>query len=113
MKGTLPFPDRPDLEGRVPPDGRILVTGTIAPSIYGTIFRFLPDGSPDPSFGGPDGGARIVGFATSLRVQADGRIVIGGEFLEVAGPRKGERAQRFNIARLNVDGTLDATFAPR
>lgn len=95
------------------PDGKVLVTGTIAPSTYGTIFRFMPDGGPDPSFGGPDGGARIDGFATTLRVQADGRIVIGGEFLEVAGPGKGEKAQRFNIARLNADGTVDASFDPR
>jgi uncharacterized delta-60 repeat protein len=95
------------------PDGKVLVTGTITPSVHGAIFRFMPDGSPDTSFGGPDGGARIDGFSTTLHVQADGRIVIGGEFLEVTGPRKGEKAQCFNIARLNADGTLDRTFDPR
>ncbi|MGE3707730.1 MAG: hypothetical protein AB7I13_20840 [Vicinamibacterales bacterium] len=94
------------------PDGKILVTGTIAPSTRGAIFRFMPDGSPDLSFGGPEGGARVDGFVTSLRVQPDGRIVVGGEFLEVTGPRKGEKAPRFNIARLNADGTLDASFDP-
>lgn len=95
------------------PDGKVLALGTVAPSAYGAIYRFLPDGSLDPAFGGPEGGARIDGFATTLNVQADGRIVIGGEFLEMAGPRKGEKAPRFNIARLNADGTLDASFDPR
>ena len=39
-------------------------------------------------------------------VQPDGRIIIGGEFTHVDGVALN------HIARLNADGTLDATFDP-
>jgi Domain of unknown function (DUF4214)/Bacterial Ig-like domain (group 3)/Domain of unknown function (DUF5122) beta-propeller/Divergent InlB B-repeat domain len=43
-------------------------------------------------------------FATA--VQADGKVVIGGTFSFVNG------VSRSNLARLNVDGSLDLTWAP-
>lgn len=49
----------------------------------------------------------ITNAVTALAVQADGKILIGGEFLMVAG------VVRTNFARLNPDGTLDTAFAPR
>ncbi|MCX6874766.1 MAG: choice-of-anchor D domain-containing protein [Verrucomicrobia bacterium] len=48
------------------------------------------------------GGAFVYGVA----VQADGKILLGGDFTSV-----GEMARNF-IARLNVDGTLDPGFNP-
>src|SRR5438445_584745 len=42
---------------------------------------------------------------SSIVMQADGKIVIGGAFASMNGIR------RFGIARLNSDGTLDTTFS--
>jgi hypothetical protein len=39
-------------------------------------------------------------------VQSDGRIIVGGKFTSVNG------IGRNNIARLNVNGTLDESFNP-
>ena len=53
---------------------------------------------------GPEG---VNGEIRAVAVQADGKIVIGGRFSEVAG------VPRNNVARLNADGTLDRTFAEK
>src|SRR5439155_5392975 len=50
-------------------------------------------------------GADIPGVL-SLALQADGRIVVGGNFL-VTGPQA-----RTNFVRLNLDGTADVAFTP-
>lgn len=51
--------------------------------------------------------ANIVGVVVQVTVvQPDGKILIGGEFNSVLG------VARNNIARLNVDGTLDLDFNP-
>lgn len=42
----------------------------------------------------------------ALAVQADGKILVGGEFTQLGG------AIRNRIGRLNLDGTLDTTFNP-
>lgn len=52
-------------------------------------------------------GEGITGEVLALAVQKDGRVVIGGSFTAVNG------VPRQNLARLNADGTLDATFIPR
>ncbi|MEY2546344.1 MAG: hypothetical protein QOG48_1461, partial [Verrucomicrobiota bacterium] len=44
-------------------------------------------------------------------VQPDGRILIGGDFFTIS-PNGGPMVTRHRIARLNPDGTLDATFDP-
>src|SRR5690349_390242 len=41
---------------------------------------------------------------SSLAVQADGRILVGGYFTSLGGQN------RTNIGRLNADGTLDTSF---
>ena len=41
-----------------------------------------------------------------LAVQTDGRIVIGGDFTSVNG------TARNRVARLNANGTVDASFVP-
>src|SRR5439155_3848566 len=66
------------------------------------------DGSIDPSFGpavfvGPDTLSSTFRVATTV-VQPDGKIVVAGDFFSVNG------VARTNIARLNVDGTLDLSF---
>lgn len=52
------------------------------------------------------GGEGVNGTVAAMVVQSDGKIVIGGTFASVNGTPRG------NLARLNVDGTLDETFAP-
>ena len=64
--------------------------------------RLNPDGSFDTTF---------LGYANekveSIKIQSDGKIVMGGYFSEVNGVR------RWNLARLNADGSLDESFAPQ
>lgn len=67
------------------------------------IARLKADGSPDTTFNpgtGADNGIRVI------RVQGDGRVLIGGQFARVSG------APRSCIARLNPDGSLDTSFDP-
>ena len=89
-----------------PTSGSILIAGEFT-SYNGTnrnfVARLNPDGSLDPTFdtsSGPDGIVRAVAL------QADGRVFIGGDFLNVGG------VGRNHIARLNADGSLDTTFDP-
>jgi uncharacterized delta-60 repeat protein len=95
------------------PDGKIVVAGTLGEKDYGAIVRLLPDGRPDATFAGPTGVIHVDGFITTIGIQLDGRIVLGGEFQQVIGPSKDQRADRQNIARLLADGTPDITFNPR
>jgi uncharacterized delta-60 repeat protein len=89
-------------------DGKILVAGGFN-QLHGVgrrnIGRLEPDGSLDSDF---DPGADGAVFAVAL--QPDGKILIGGEFTNVGGGFGS--TPRSHIARLNADGTLDATFDP-
>jgi hypothetical protein len=50
------------------------------------------------------------GFIFAIAVQADGKILIGGTFSAIGvGPGA---VPRHNLARLNPDGSVDATFNP-
>jgi len=89
-------------------DGKILIGGYFT-SINGTsinnLVRLNEDGSIDTSFDtglGPEGsgGGRI----SSVAIQDDGRILIGGYFTTYDG------TEQNRIARLNIDGSLDASF---
>ncbi len=51
-------------------------------------------------------GSGVNGAVYDVAVQADGKLVIGGEFTAFNG------VPRSNLARLNADGSLDTTFAP-
>jgi len=113
--GTLDTAFRPSLEldGSVASialqaDRRIVVGGGMS----GGIARLNTDGVLDPTF------QRNVGLAETgyylslvvLSVQiapADGRILVGGSFA-YNNPRNG--INTLCIARLNTDGTIDATF---
>jgi uncharacterized delta-60 repeat protein/uncharacterized repeat protein (TIGR01451 family) len=83
------------------------VIGGLFTSINGKnryhVARLNTDGSLDTSFN-PGTGAN--GAVWAVAVQSDGKIVIGGEFTSYNG------TNRNYIARLNSDGSLDATFDP-
>ncbi|MFM8470707.1 MAG: hypothetical protein ACKODH_12215, partial [Limisphaerales bacterium] len=67
------------------------------------IVRLNADGSVDTAFA-PGTGADNTIYA--VVIQADGKIVIGGDFVSYNG------STRSRIARLNTDGSLDFTFDP-
>jgi uncharacterized delta-60 repeat protein/gliding motility-associated-like protein len=90
-------------------DGKILIGGGFS-LFNGTaqtrITRLNANGTVDATFN-PDTGANgTAGEVRSLVLQPDGKVIIGGGFISCNGI-----ARRF-IARLNGDGTLDATFDP-
>ncbi|PTN33783.1 delta-60 repeat domain-containing protein [Desulfonatronum sp. SC1] len=90
-------------------DGKVLVGGDFT-SYNGTsrnrIARLNTDGSLDPSFNPGSGVEPPDSAVYALAIQSDGKVVIGGLFTTVGG------ITRNNIARLNIDGSLDPTFNP-
>jgi uncharacterized delta-60 repeat protein len=90
-------------------DGKLVIAGDflqVNSVSRSGIARLNTDGTLDAGFNpgsGLAGGSR-AGFA--LGIQPDGKIVVAGDFFEVAGQ------PRSCIARLNADGSLDASFAP-
>lgn len=91
------------------PSGKIFISGSFL-SYSGTptkqIALLQSNGSLDSAFNanigsGPDGSG-VYGS----EVQPDGKILIGGDFLNFNG------TPRNCIARLNADGTLDTSFVP-
>jgi len=86
------------------PDGKILIGGsfnTVNGQAVKKIARLNADGSFDGSFSPVFGS---VGQITSILVQPDGKIMVGGSFTGVSG------FNRQNLVRLNADGSLDNTF---
>ena len=85
------------------PDGKIVTVGGR------TVGRFLPDGTPDPSFGS---GGRVTvtlsgstnGALQAVALQPDGKIVLAG-YVNVTGH------DDFAVARLHADGRVDTSFA--
>jgi uncharacterized delta-60 repeat protein len=76
--------------------------------IIPTVSRFNSDGSVDPTFQAQllatNQSYLFVPQVTTMVQQADGKIILGGTFTNVAGfPRMG-------IARLNADGSFDETL---
>ncbi len=89
-------------------DGRIVIGGlfgNVNDVSRAYIARLNADGTLDAAFN-PNVGVSLSNEVYSTAVQADGKIVIGGEFTIVGG------VTRNNFARLNADGTLDAAFNP-
>ncbi|HEY0050875.1 MAG TPA: hypothetical protein VGB68_16400, partial [Pyrinomonadaceae bacterium] len=99
-------------------DGRILIAGNFttlapnggAPVARNCFARLNPDGTLDATFDPNVSGGSLIVY--SIALQADGKILIGGEFSRLA-PNGGASVTRFNIARVNADGTVDAIFDPR
>jgi uncharacterized delta-60 repeat protein len=88
------------------PDGKVIIGGHFA---YvdgvpcGFIARLNADGSLDTSF---DPGSGVQGTVETMALQADGKVLIAGTFSAVNNVPRGR------VARLNADGSVDATFDP-
>jgi uncharacterized delta-60 repeat protein len=87
-------------------DGKIIIGGgfnTFNNNNASQIVRVNPDGSIDPNFN-TGTGFNLWNSLTSIAIQTDGKIIVGGGFTTYNGiTRKG-------IARLNSDGSLDTYF---
>ena len=89
----------------VQPDGKIIVAGNASGSEMMTVTRLTPNGSPDATFDG-DGTATIdfgslSDLADDAVLQPDGKIVVAGST---------QADEDVAVARLNADGSPDATF---
>ena len=87
-------------------DGKVIIGGSFT-SIHGTnrnrIARLNGSGGLDTTFN-PGSGAND--YVASTAVQADGKVLVSGNFTIVNG------FSRNHIARLNTNGILDVTFNP-
>ena len=89
----------------IQPGGRIVVAGNSSQFNAMTVTRLLPNGSLDTSFGA--GGTATIDFgvmedlANDAVLQPDGRIVVAGYT---------QAAEEVAVARLDADGSPDATF---
>jgi len=89
------------------PDGKMIVAGFFS-NANGVpragITRLNSDGTTDATF---NVGTALSGpqpFAHAVKLQSDGKVLLGGQFVTYNGTSINR------IARLNSDGTLDATF---
>lgn len=90
----------------VQPDGKIVFGGFFsAPRSH--IARVMADGRTLDSFN-----PNVNETVSCVVVQADGRVLLGGGFSTLNPNGGGLIAIRRNIARVNIDGTLDTTFDP-
>jgi uncharacterized delta-60 repeat protein len=94
-------------------DGKVLLGGTFT-NVNGvarhSIARLNSDGSVDPAFD-PGAGAQgsshsVQATVRAIAVQTNGQIVIGGYYSQYDG------FSRLGIARLNANGSIDASFNP-
>lgn len=87
------------------PDGKIIIGGRFS-EFNGVsrngIARLNADGTLDESF---NPGTGTDGIVYALAVQADGKILVGGEFTLFNG------LTATKLMRLNADGTIDNSFA--
>ncbi len=90
------------------PDGKIIVAGNFTTFNGGSrnaIVRLNADGTLDETFNTADGFAGAdFDRVFDVVVQADGKILVAGEFSSFDGH------EIYSLLRLNVDGTLDETF---
>ncbi|OIR06297.1 Two component regulator propeller [mine drainage metagenome] len=93
------------------PDGMILIGGAFnglsvttgtSSLLANYIVRVRPDGTADPTFQ-----ARPAYTVSSILVQSDGNIVIGGFFSGVMSRASGTAIPRWYLARLTANGSLD------
>jgi uncharacterized delta-60 repeat protein len=91
-------------------DGRIHIGGTFlnvgGQPIRG-MARLLANGALDPGFNLQLTATSGDPWVAAARLQGDGKLLLAGNFATVAG------VGRRYLARLNADGSLDATFAPQ
>jgi uncharacterized delta-60 repeat protein len=89
------------------PDAKFVMVGGVGD--FGVI-RYTPEGAPDPAFGGGDG-LVIDDFGASERardvaLQADGKILVGGNSITLGDPTSGD----FALARYTPTGDPDTSF---
>ena len=85
----------------VQPDGKALIGG-MGTQGNGGLLRLNTDGSIDAGF--VDAASAGTPVIRAIALQPDGKILISGAFSVIGGQ------PRINLARLNADGTLDASF---
>ncbi|HXJ72535.1 MAG TPA: hypothetical protein VNM37_06770, partial [Candidatus Dormibacteraeota bacterium] len=94
----------------IQPDGKIIIGGefdAVGSTGRSRICRLNVDGTVDTSFNaGTISSWGSFLFIGSIVVQADGKIVVGGNFNTMGGQ------ERNYITRLNADGSLDDSFDP-
>jgi len=86
-------------------DGKVLLGGSFTHAngaARTNLVRLNADGSLDTNFTASTSNSRD--WIPALAVQADGKLLVGGSFTSLGG------VNRTNLARLNVDGSLDAGF---
>lgn len=87
------------------PDGKIVAVGQVlnVASPSGPIVIFNTDGTVNTNLGVTvNSGA----FINRVLVQPDGKYIVAGDFTQISNVNRGR------IARLNTNGTVDATFNP-
>ena len=92
--------------GTLQPDGKIILTGSFTQFNgvnVGRVLRLNADGTLDTAFNTAIGtGANA--YIPAVALQADGKILVGGDFTSFNG------VTIARLARLNSDGTLDTAF---
>ena len=86
-------------------DGKVLISGSFSTyngTSRGYVARLNSDGSLDTGFLAT--GAGLNSGVSSIAVQSDGKVLIGGAFTAYNGTSRGR------VARLNSDGSLDTGF---
>jgi uncharacterized delta-60 repeat protein len=90
----------------VQPDGKIVVVGRTYKNYDAAVWRVLPTGGLDPTFGGGDGLTTIDSageeYASDVAVAPDGKIVVVGTTTADGGQAA--------IYRLTTQGDLDPSF---
>src|SRR6266487_1043563 len=98
----------------VQPNGKVLVGGLFTSfngSPYPYLVRLNTNGSIDPTFGPISLASNAIptfstGIWSPILLQPDGKILVGGVFTAV------NSSTRDGLVRLNLNGSVDMTFAP-
>ncbi len=114
--GFAPEPDNAIRTIAVQSDGGIIFAGTFdalqkttpgSGIVRANIARCAGDGTIDLNFA-----PQIGSSVQSVVLQANGQILVGGLFSEIREVGANFPTTRNRIARLNADGTIDASFDP-
>ncbi len=92
------------------PDGKLIAGGafsTKADATLNNLARFNTDGTLDTSFDANIRAVNVLSGVSAVALQADGHVLVGGEFDRVNG------ALQPGVARLTSGGQFDAAFQPR
>ncbi len=87
----------------IQPDSKVVYS--VYTNLNARVRRANPDGTPDSTFNPVGGGPND--FVYSLALQSNGKVIIGGDFTGVSF----DTTKKY-LARLNSDGSLDASFSP-